>query len=484
MSEAIKRRRGTTVEHSTFTGLEGEITVDITKKTAVVHDGVTPGGFPLARADQAGPYLTVADYLMGAIGLPETILTVGEAGADDENIREIGNYIYDPEDEVAPHKLTYSGNKVPYAQDQVWVFWASSLDGKTWTKRGKLVSRPSEDPYVVRHNGTYYLYVEDKQPIPFTGIRLFTSTDFVSWTDRGLVLDKGVSGWDSQDVSSPTVIVDDGTWYMLFEGRFGGGIDQIGLATSNDGINWTKHASNPVVGAKQCWLWSEGHVPDDIRKVGSEFVMISHPKIKRAASTPRWVSGIALSKDLINWRDPIGHPVSLPSPADRATVMFFERDGELLLLCEDRTVGLQVLRPLGLSTNYSEAAGNNSGLSLGTSTYTTVPLDTVVQDSQQGWDLENDCFVVQRSGLYDIDLWCDVTSNVGGGRVGCRLLINEGEFINGQVLWIDSPSVRATQVMGSFKAYLFAGDQLRIQAYAQLGNTGEVRGRMSVLQVH
>jgi hypothetical protein len=52
MSEAIKRRRGTTAEHSAFTGLEGEVTVDTSKKTAVVHDGVTPGGFPLARADQ------------------------------------------------------------------------------------------------------------------------------------------------------------------------------------------------------------------------------------------------------------------------------------------------------------------------------------------------------------------------------------------------------------------------------------------------
>ena len=48
MTTAIKRRRGTTVQHSTFTGLEGEITVDTTKDTLVVHDGATAGGFPLA----------------------------------------------------------------------------------------------------------------------------------------------------------------------------------------------------------------------------------------------------------------------------------------------------------------------------------------------------------------------------------------------------------------------------------------------------
>jgi hypothetical protein len=49
MSTQIQRRRGTTAEHSTFTGVEGEITVDTTKDTAVVHDGTTVGGHPLQK---------------------------------------------------------------------------------------------------------------------------------------------------------------------------------------------------------------------------------------------------------------------------------------------------------------------------------------------------------------------------------------------------------------------------------------------------
>lgn len=49
MSFAFQRRRGTTTEHSTFTGLLGELTVDTTKKTVVVHDGTTAGGIPLAK---------------------------------------------------------------------------------------------------------------------------------------------------------------------------------------------------------------------------------------------------------------------------------------------------------------------------------------------------------------------------------------------------------------------------------------------------
>ena len=48
-SFAIQLRRGSTAEHSTFTGLVGEVTVDTTKDTIVVHDGVTAGGIPLAK---------------------------------------------------------------------------------------------------------------------------------------------------------------------------------------------------------------------------------------------------------------------------------------------------------------------------------------------------------------------------------------------------------------------------------------------------
>ena len=48
MSTQIQRRRGSTVEHSTFTGAVGELTIDTTKNTVVVHDGTTAGGVPLA----------------------------------------------------------------------------------------------------------------------------------------------------------------------------------------------------------------------------------------------------------------------------------------------------------------------------------------------------------------------------------------------------------------------------------------------------
>jgi hypothetical protein len=49
MATQIKFRGGTTAEHLAFIGSEREMTIDTTKETVVVHDGVTAGGFPLAR---------------------------------------------------------------------------------------------------------------------------------------------------------------------------------------------------------------------------------------------------------------------------------------------------------------------------------------------------------------------------------------------------------------------------------------------------
>jgi nucleoside-diphosphate-sugar epimerase len=49
MSTQVQFRRGTTAQTASFTGVTAEITVDTSKNTVVVHDGVTAGGYPLAR---------------------------------------------------------------------------------------------------------------------------------------------------------------------------------------------------------------------------------------------------------------------------------------------------------------------------------------------------------------------------------------------------------------------------------------------------
>ncbi len=53
MAKLLKLRRGTTSQHGSFTGAEGEVTVDTDKESLVVHNGSTAGGFPLARENMS-----------------------------------------------------------------------------------------------------------------------------------------------------------------------------------------------------------------------------------------------------------------------------------------------------------------------------------------------------------------------------------------------------------------------------------------------
>ena len=55
MPKQVRLRRGTTAQHATFTGAEGEVTFDTSKKVLVVHDGVTAGGKPMDNFAKLNP---------------------------------------------------------------------------------------------------------------------------------------------------------------------------------------------------------------------------------------------------------------------------------------------------------------------------------------------------------------------------------------------------------------------------------------------
>jgi hypothetical protein len=59
MSTSIQRRRGTTAQHSSFTGANGEITIDTDKEVVVVHDGATAGGYPAMRENGSNSALAL-----------------------------------------------------------------------------------------------------------------------------------------------------------------------------------------------------------------------------------------------------------------------------------------------------------------------------------------------------------------------------------------------------------------------------------------
>lgn len=80
MSFAFQRRRGTTSQHASFTGLNAELTVDTDKKTVVVHDGSTAGGTPLAKERNPLNAQTGTSYTLAATD-KDAVVTASNASA-------------------------------------------------------------------------------------------------------------------------------------------------------------------------------------------------------------------------------------------------------------------------------------------------------------------------------------------------------------------------------------------------------------------
>jgi len=291
--------------------------------------------------NSTGGYATGLDTCDGFQALPgNPIIPVPPPGAWDREYREIGNILYDPNDPDPSrrYKFTYSAYVPPYVDDQVWVGAAFSPDGETWTKYGPpIISRAAEDPYVVLVDGTYYLFAEDKADVPFRNIRRYHSSDFINWVDDGDVFDiqggGDPPGWESGDVSSPLVWIEDGTWYLLYEGRGAGLLGRIGLATSTDGYSWTRVSDSPVLTAPPDAWDGTAQVPDDMVRVGEQYCMTYH-----GCNTTKGVgfwTGLAYSTDRRNWTRSPSNPVAYPN-----TLMLFPQGDYSMGFAQDWTIGI------------------------------------------------------------------------------------------------------------------------------------------------
>ena len=67
MATQVQFRRGTTGQHSAFTGAVGEVTVDTEKKILCVHDATKAGGFPLLKEDGSNSSLALGSLASCAL---------------------------------------------------------------------------------------------------------------------------------------------------------------------------------------------------------------------------------------------------------------------------------------------------------------------------------------------------------------------------------------------------------------------------------
>jgi predicted GH43/DUF377 family glycosyl hydrolase len=167
-----------------------------------------------------------------------------------EVIRENGQY-----------KMWYTSWKDYSSPD--YLGYATSPDGIHWTKYlGNPIFGPGAaaweagGPYgctVMPVQGGYKMWY-GAYDAAYAVIRIgyATSVDGISWkrdTVNNPVLNPGASGqWDDKSVYQPNVLRIGNAYYMWYVGATTSGTSEaIGVATSSNGINWTKYAQNPVL---------------------------------------------------------------------------------------------------------------------------------------------------------------------------------------------------------------------------------------------
>lgn len=119
-------------------------------------------------------------------------------------------------------------------------------------------------PAIIKEGGTYRMWYTGTYlkngVIGIDNIGYATSSDGISWTKyEGNPILQEDTAWESSYLRKINVIKDDSTYRMWYTA----GDDnqrRIGYATSSDGVRWTKYENNPVLGLGAAGSWDAAMV--------------------------------------------------------------------------------------------------------------------------------------------------------------------------------------------------------------------------------
>jgi len=159
---------------------------------------------------------------------------------------------------------------------------ARSANGHQWRKQGPPVLPPGPrgswdergvaDPYVIRVGRNYYMFYLGQDRARRQRLGVATSSDGVGWSKlrRNPILELGDYGSFGDDgLGEPAVWVSQGYYWMLYTGRARDQVRKIGLARSRNGVDWEKL---PVVFA--------GDQPWDSKTLCDPTVLIENRQVR------------------------------------------------------------------------------------------------------------------------------------------------------------------------------------------------------------
>jgi hypothetical protein len=138
------------------------------------------------------------------------------------------------------------------------IYYTTSCDGINWAPSQVIYEGiKGWETYIgncrVVHDGTtYFIFYGTADASNRHHIGVLTSSDgitnLIDYPEP--ILSPGPAGvWDGWSVGPHHVLLDESTFYMWYGGESSssGGHLQVGLATSFDGLQWTRHSDNPVI---------------------------------------------------------------------------------------------------------------------------------------------------------------------------------------------------------------------------------------------
>lgn len=218
----------------------------------------------------------------------------------DRKIRERGCIVK----EGGSWHLWYTGYRGERA-DKKMLGYATSDDGLNWSRHpGNPVFSESwtEDVHVVRHGGRFYMVAEGHDDRP----HMLSSINGLKWTDHGRLQ---VHKQEGSPISpgpygTPTLWIEDNTWYLFYERRDQG----VWLAMSKDRKTWTNVQDTPVLSRGPSAYDLHAIALNQIIRIGDRYYAIYHGNADEKWQGP-WTTCIAVSDDLIRWTKYAGNPI-------------------------------------------------------------------------------------------------------------------------------------------------------------------------------
>jgi hypothetical protein len=238
----------------------------------------------------------------------------------DEKLNERGWILR--EDDL--YRMWYTGTK-PGSSKKLG--YATSPDGLTWTRyqdNPLYDEHWVEDMIVVKHDDTYYMFVEGDSPGPVKGVQidLLTSADGIRWKRHGKIDIRLTTGQPIPDVwaGTPTVWISEGVGYLLYELN---NDEAIWLATSPDLKVWTNVQDEPVMRPGPGFYDKKWIAVNQFITHKGRYYIYYHGL---GESGGKWTTNVAMSTDLLNWKKYPHNPI-LPTEADKSSGILVH-DGE------------------------------------------------------------------------------------------------------------------------------------------------------------